>query len=279
MPHAEFFLDGEPPPGFRPELLDGPRPVRVMEALAVRRELFARVGGLRAEVSPADDVDWFARVQDAGHEVVVLPETLLRKRVHAASTAHTSPMPLTRLLRASVERKRARVSIVVPVRDGERYLAAALRSLLEQTRPPDELIVVDDGSRDGSAAIAEALGVRVLRRPPEGVAAARNAGARAASGALLGFLDADDLADRRRLALQVAALADLEVDGVIGHARNFVMPGAEDLRFAEGAVPGYNPGALLIRRAAFELLGGFDESLPSGEVLDFFCARARCGCA
>ena len=271
--HAEFFLDGEPPPGFRPELLRGARPVRVMEALAARRDLFARVGGLRADVSPADDVDWFARVQDAGVDVPVLPHTLLRKRVHAASTAHNaSAAPLVQLLRASVQRKRARVALVVPVRDGERFLEAALRSLLDQTRPPDELIVVDDGSRDRSAAIAEAAGARVLRRPPTGVSAARNAGARASTAELIGFLDADDLATPRRLELQVAAIDGF--DAVIGHAENFAMPGAEGLRFAEGRRPGYLPGALLIRRAAFETLGGFDESLPAGEVPDFF-SRAQ----
>ena len=278
--HAEFFLDGEPPPGFRPELLDGPRPVRVMEALAARRDLFARAGGLRAAVSPADDVDWFARVQDLGHEVAVVPETLLRKRVHAGSTAHTSPtapQALVRLLRDSVQRKRARISIVVPVRDGERYLAPALQSLLDQERLPDELIVVDDGSRDRSAEIAEALGARVLRREPAGPAAARNAGARAATGELLGFLDADDLARPRRLALQVAALAaDPGLDAVIGHVENFLTPErAAALRgrvgFAEGRLPGYLPGALLMRNASFP---GFDESLPAGEVVDFF-ARVR----
>ena len=106
--HAEFFLDGPPPPGFRHELLDAPRPVRVMEALLARRALFDAVGGLRADVSPADDVDWFARVQDAGHEVAVVPEVLLRKRVHAGSTAHNSeeaPAALVRLLHDSVRRK------------------------------------------------------------------------------------------------------------------------------------------------------------------------------
>ena len=60
------------------------------------------------------------------------------------------------------------VSIIVPVRDGERYLAAALRSLLEQERPPDELIVADDGSTDASAAIAAEHGARVLGPPRPG---------------------------------------------------------------------------------------------------------------
>ncbi len=240
--HAEFFLDGDPPPGFRPELLDGPRPVRVMEALAARRSLFADVGGLRAEVSPADDVDWFARVQDAGHDVPVLPWTLLRKRVHAASTAHNAPAaPLVRLLHASVQRKRGKVAIVVPVRDGERFLEAALRSLLDQTRPPEELIVVDDGSRDRSVAIAEAVGAHVVRRPPTGVSAARNAGARAATAELIGFLDADDLAAPRRLELQVAAIDGF--DAVVGHAEN----SSADARdrgpaLRRGAAAGIPPG-------------------------------------
>jgi glycosyltransferase involved in cell wall biosynthesis len=268
---AEAFLDGEPPPGFRPELLRHARPVRIMEALAARRSLFDRVGGLRAEVSPADDVDWFARVQDAGVEVAVLPHTLLRKRVHAGSTAHTQPAPLTQLLRASIERRR--IAVIVPVHDGERYLEPALRSLLEQTRPPDELIVVDNGSRDRSAAIAEALGARVLRQANLGPAVARNVGARAARAGLLGFLDADDLAMPRRLERQAAALGP-GVDAVIGQVEAFAEPGAEHYGFAAGVRAGYNPGALLIRREAFEALGGFDESLGLAEVVDFF-ARLR----
>ncbi len=265
--HAEFFLDGEPPPGFRPELLRHARPVRIMEALAARRSLFDRVGGLRAEVSPADDVDWFARVQDAGVEVAVLPQTLLRKRVHAGSTAHTQPAPLTQLLRTSIERRR--IAVVVPVHDGEPYLEPALRSLLEQTRAPDELIVVDNGSRDNSAAIAEALGARVLRQANLGPAVARNVGVRAARAGLIGFLDADDLAMPRRLELQAAALAP-GVDAVIGQVEAFAEPGAEHYGFAAGVRAGYNPGALLIRREAFEALGGFDESLGLAEVVDFF---------
>lgn len=169
-----------------------------------------------------------------------------------------------------------RTTIVVPVRDGERYLEPALRSLLDQRRPPDELIVVDDGSRDRSAAIAEALGARVLRRPATGVAAARNAGAAAATGELLGFLDADDVAHTRRLALQVAALAaDPALDAVLGHAQNFLTQERADalrgrVAFAERPLAGHAPGALLIRRCAFETLGGFDEALPAGEAVDFF---------
>jgi glycosyltransferase involved in cell wall biosynthesis len=154
-----------------------------------------------------------------------------------------------------------RVSIVVPVRNGERHLGAALRSLLDQERPADELVVVDDGSTDDSAALAEALGARVLRRPAHGPAAARNAGVDATTGELIGFLDADDLATPRRLALQVEALRDPAYDAVIGHVQRF----REPERY-EPPRPGWHVGAMLMRRTAF---APFDESLDGGETVEW----------
>jgi len=154
-----------------------------------------------------------------------------------------------------------RVSIVVPVRDGERYLGAALRSLLDQERPPDEIVVADDGSSDGSAALAEELGARVLRLPPRGPAVARNAGVAATTGELLGFLDADDLARPRRLALQAEALADPASVAVIGHVQRFHESGG-----MEPPRPGWHVGAMLMRRAAFT---PFDDTLDGGETVEW----------
>ena len=86
----------------------------------------------------------------------------------------------------------ARISVVVPVRDGEEDLARCLDALRRSSLPPVECIVVDDGSRDGSAAVAERLGARVIRlQESHGPAFARNRGAEQAVGDILFFTDAD----------------------------------------------------------------------------------------
>ena len=85
------------------------------------------------------------------------------------------------------------VSVIVPVYNGARFLGACIESLLEQDHPAIEVVVVDDGSTDGSAAIAHGYdGVRVVERPHEGLAPTRNAGLQAATGPLIGFCDSDD---------------------------------------------------------------------------------------
>ena len=101
------------------------------------------------------------------------------------------------------------VSCVIPVWNGEAYLAAALDSIVAQSRPPHEIIVVDDGSTDGSAAAAErhAGRVRVVRQPHRGIAAARNCGIAQAGGDWIALLDADDLWSETKLARQIEAIA------------------------------------------------------------------------
>jgi glycosyltransferase involved in cell wall biosynthesis len=86
------------------------------------------------------------------------------------------------------------VSVVIPAYNAEAYLREALDSVFAQTRPPDEVVVVDDGSTDRTSEVAASYGdrVRLLRQPNRGEAAARNAGVLAARGALIAFLDADD---------------------------------------------------------------------------------------
>ena len=96
---------------------------------------------------------------------------------------------------------------MIPAFDAERYLGDAIESILRQTCPPVELIVVDDGSSDRTPEIALSFGdsVRCVRQPHSGIGAALNRGIAMAHGALLAFLDADDLWTENKLALQLEA--------------------------------------------------------------------------
>src|SRR5436190_9496549 len=87
------------------------------------------------------------------------------------------------------------ISCIVPVFNGDRYLAETLDSILAQTHRPIEIIVVDDGSTDGTSAIAAEYGekIRYIRQENSGVASARNLGLQSARGDFIAFLDADDL--------------------------------------------------------------------------------------
>jgi len=183
----------------------------------------------------------------------------------------------------------ARVSVVIPAYNAERYLAAALRSALEQTAGRLEIIVVDDGSTDGTRALAERFSARgvVCRAAPSrrGAAAARNLGVAAASGDYLAFLDADDLWPPERTAVLGRALAEKGGRAVaVGHVEQFVCPTltAEEralLRPPPPPAPGYLAGGVLLRRADFLAVGPFDETLRLGEFIDWFGRARRAGIA
>ena len=157
------------------------------------------------------------------------------------------------------------VSCIIPAFNAERYLAAAVASVLAQTRAAVEILVVDDGSTDATAAVAESLGapVRVLRQANAGPAAARNHGVQASSGELLAFLDADDLWEPTKLAMQIERFeARPELDFTVTMLRNFVSEelahrSLRDPRLLE-PIPGFSLSTLVVRRASFDRIGFFD---------------------
>lgn len=178
------------------------------------------------------------------------------------------------------------VSAIIPARDGEAYLAEAIESILAQEARPAEVIVVDDGSIDGTAAVAARFGdpVRCIRRHQAGgIAAACNDGIAASRGELIAFLDADDLWTDGKLATQLAILGDeLAVEAVFGHAVEFASP---ELSVAERAevlvrtepMPGRVRGTMLARRALLERIGRFDERLRVGDFVDWHARADEAG--
>jgi glycosyltransferase involved in cell wall biosynthesis len=169
------------------------------------------------------------------------------------------------------------VSVVVPVYNGERFLAECLESVLAQTWRPLDVIAVDDGSTDRSRdVIARFPDVRCVVQPNRGVASARNAGIMAARGGFIGLIDQDDLWLPEKIAAQMEPLlADPSVDYVLTRQVRFLegdMPAPSWVRphFLDGVVGGFEPSAALIRRSAFERIGTFDPQYVQGSDSDWF---------
>jgi glycosyltransferase involved in cell wall biosynthesis len=176
------------------------------------------------------------------------------------------------------------VSVILAVKNGADYLAAALETVLAQTHPPLEVLVIDDESEDETRAIAEgfaAAGVRFIANfPPLGIAGSRNLGVTLARGELLAFTSHDDLWDREKLRVQSEFLRDHpEVAFCIAHVRCFVEQGKEaprgfPMERIGVPVPGYLIETLVARRSAFELVGPFDTTLKQADDTDWY-ARAQ----
>ncbi len=167
----------------------------------------------------------------------------------------------------------ARVSVVIPVYNGAHYLQQAIASVIAQTHKPCEIIVVDDGSTDDSAAIAEQAGVLCLRRSHEGAGLARNAGVERASGEFLAFLDADDMWTPDKTERQLAALCSSPTNMVFGHVEQF----REDTAAVYAPEAGCIPGALLLRREEFLRVGLFSAEWKIGEFIDWYARATELG--
>jgi glycosyltransferase involved in cell wall biosynthesis len=175
-----------------------------------------------------------------------------------------------------------KVSAVIPCYNAEPFLAEAIESALSQSRPPDEIVLLDDQSTDGSARVAASFGdrVRIVNGPHRGIGAARDAVLAAARGDLVAWLDADDAWEPDKLEHQIPKFDDPSVGLVYCRARRFGSPTVSQrpwpVDMPEGDVferlyfrtfvP--CPTAVVIRRQALLDAGGFDDSLRNAEDVD-----------
>jgi glycosyltransferase involved in cell wall biosynthesis len=176
-----------------------------------------------------------------------------------------------------------RLSVIIPVYNGAAFLAEAIASIQAQHYRDLEVVVVDDGSTDGTTEVAARFaGVRRLVQGHRGPAAARNRGLQAADGDLVAFLDADDWWSAVKLAVQVPRLLDdPQLDAVSGHIQCLkpIEPSGANVGFVNVGGPRRLPslGALVARRRAFDRVGLLDESLRCGEDIEWFMRARECG--
>jgi glycosyltransferase involved in cell wall biosynthesis len=187
-------------------------------------------------------------------------------------------------------------SVVIPLYNKAPHIAATLRSALAQSLAPDEIIVVDDGSTDGSGLVVESVAdprIVLVRQENAGVSAARNAGAQLARSAHIAFLDADDqwmpehLATLRRLidafpdAGLYSTLYEIHLEQRVFFPRSAYPHGfmgiVDDFygRMAVG-LSLVNSTTACVAKAAFLETGGFPVAMKRGEDLVFWMKLARC---
>lgn len=172
------------------------------------------------------------------------------------------------------------ISVVIPFYNTEKYLGEAIDSVLAQSNPASEIILVNDGSTDDSLTVARSYGdkVRLIERENGGIAAARNTGAKATKCDLLTFLDADDLWTENSLDLRVKVMENEPTANVVfGALEQFLCTRAEltdgqNIQFIEGVNAARFAGTMMIQRKIFNALNGFDEDLFPGEIVDL-CSR------
>jgi glycosyltransferase involved in cell wall biosynthesis len=185
------------------------------------------------------------------------------------------------------------ISVVIPAYNAERFIAQTLESVLAQTLPPDEVLVIDDGSTDSTADVAERFGapVRVIRRANARQSATRNFGVQEAKSEWIAFIDADDRWEPDKLARQAEELArhpeadlcytarvQLFDDGVTTRlGRVIPVPAGEDVRTGLFRNTTFLPSSVMVRRSAFLASGGFDTSMNYVEDWDLWMRMFHSG--
>ena len=164
------------------------------------------------------------------------------------------------------------ISVIIPMFNCEKYVGAAIESILAQNYQPMQIIVVDDGSTDHSANVARSFaGVEYYFQENAGVAAALNKGLAEAKGEFIAFLDSDDLWVEGKLKRQLQAFArDPDLDMVMGNVEQFRETGPDTPPVSLGIYDGYLKITVLVRRSALFRVGHFDPQWKTGDFIDWY---------
>ena len=177
-------------------------------------------------------------------------------------------------------------SVVLVVRNGEQFIAAALQSVVDQDYTPKEILVIDGQSNDTTAAIARRFPeVRVIPQIGRGIADAYNLGIRCAQGEFVSFISHDDIWNAGKLAQQIQFLREHPwVEYVTGRVKFFIEPGCPvpygfRKELLDGDHVGHVMETLVARKTVFEQVGLFDSSLTTAEDVDWFNRARQMGIA
>ncbi|WP_051670494.1 glycosyltransferase family 2 protein [Bryobacter aggregatus] len=272
-------------------------PMYLFGAGLFRKSYLEQLGPIDEGLIYGEDQDFFMRVLESGEPILTLRDQVMEYRIHGQNmtTGMTQQsMNLVAVLRKSLARRKAAgigalrtwksldefatamISVVIPAYNAEKTLGRAIESALGQTLAPLEVIVVDDGSSDGTAAVARSFGerVRLLVQPNGGVGAARNTGILASVGNQIGLLDSDDVWRPDKLEKQWAALTKAPYpELVFGQVEQVV----DATGVVLGQQPGVNATGLLARRSVYERAGLYRPELKAGEFVDWYARAVEAG--
>jgi glycosyltransferase involved in cell wall biosynthesis len=179
-----------------------------------------------------------------------------------------------------------KISVIIPVYNGAKFLPEAIANVEAQAHPSLEIIVVDDGSTDDTATVAQTLGdrIRYIHQSNQGPAAARNRGLAIARGTFVAFLDVDDQWPAEKLDHQLAAFAaNPQLEIVNGYVQMMQAVPRTDRGWGfqprHAPLVSFNLGSALFRKSVFEKVGHFDASQIHSEDVDWFMHARELGVA
>lgn len=178
-----------------------------------------------------------------------------------------------------------KISIVIPVYNGQSHLAEAIESALHQDYKDKEVLVINDGSTDASQKVIDSFKdqIRSTFQENRGLGASRNRGVSLAKGSYLAFLDQDDRWERFKLSLQMEEMRLFQAQDplIFSHVQQFLCPSLSEeerqqISLPQPILPGYHAGTLLVSQKRFQQIGGFCEEKKIGEFMEWYLRALEC---